>query len=128
MRPWPLKNLEMSFPRSANRAIASAETGLAGSRVFFIQADLLSIALSGRGLRTSDWRRPLRESARADRQGSGMSSSVRLYGANVNATRVPAAGKLRVSTDTASRSLAEFIASVLGWPLGWKQRGAGKAV
>ena len=147
MRPWPLKNLEMSFPRSANRAIASAETGLAGSRVFFIQSDLLSIALSGRVLPTSDWSRPLRKSGLSYRPVSWISSRVRLYGSNVNATRLPAAGKLRVSTDTASRSLAEFIASVLGWPLsvlqhkrrsargglpgigqrnGWAQRGWGR--
>src|ERR1017187_3360977 len=41
MRPWPLKKRETSSPRSASRAIASAETGLADLRVFFIQSDLL---------------------------------------------------------------------------------------
>src|ERR1039458_9297743 len=41
MRPWPLKKRETSWPRSANCAIASAETGLADLRVFFIQSDLL---------------------------------------------------------------------------------------
>src|ERR1022692_2981016 len=41
MRPWPLKKRETSSPRSASRAIASAETGLTDLRVFFIQSDLL---------------------------------------------------------------------------------------
>src|ERR1039458_2091806 len=48
MRPWPLKKWEMSFPLSANRAVASAETGLAGSRAFFIQSDLLPSRLPQR--------------------------------------------------------------------------------
>src|ERR1017187_9349850 len=50
------------------------------------------------------------------RPASWISSRVRLYGSNVNAKRFPSAGKLCVSTDTASRSLTEFIASVLGGP------------
>src|ERR1022692_4456060 len=41
MRPWPLKKCETSLPWSASRAIASAETGLSDSRVFFIQSNLL---------------------------------------------------------------------------------------
>src|ERR1035438_6075327 len=41
IRPWPLKKRDTSSPRSARRAIASAETGLADLRVFFIQSDLL---------------------------------------------------------------------------------------
>src|ERR1039457_4193118 len=41
MRPWPLKKRETSLPRTASSAIASAETGLADLRVFFIQSDLL---------------------------------------------------------------------------------------
>src|SRR5580698_4904425 len=41
MRPCPVKKRETSLPRSASRAIASADTVLAGLRVFFIQPDLL---------------------------------------------------------------------------------------
>src|ERR1035441_8880552 len=41
IRPLPLKKRDTSSPRSARRSIASAETGLADLRVFFIQSDLL---------------------------------------------------------------------------------------
>src|SRR5713226_8276927 len=41
MRPGLLKKREASLPRSARRAIASAETGLSCLRVLFIQTDLL---------------------------------------------------------------------------------------
>src|SRR5579863_3738882 len=41
MRPWPLKKRETFFPWSASLAIASAATGRADLRVFFIQSDLL---------------------------------------------------------------------------------------